>query len=244
MGNKAMIEVSDVTMRFRLNNDKIMSLKEFVTTALRGKLEFQEFTALSDVSFTVQAGETLGLIGRNGAGKSTMLKIISGILKPTKGRVVCRGNVVPMLELGSGFDFDLTGKENIFLNGAILGYSEEFLKAKFDEIVAFSELGQFIDVPIRNYSSGMLARLAFSVATVVNPEILIVDEILSVGDAAFQEKSKRRMLELMGGGTTVLFVSHSLEQIREMCSHVVWLEHGQVKAAGETEQICDLYCKQ
>lgn len=239
-----MIEVSDVTMRFRLNNDKIMSLKEFVTTALRGKLEFQEFTALSDVSFTVQAGETLGLIGRNGAGKSTMLKIISGILKPTKGRVVCRGNVVPMLELGSGFDFDLTGKENIFLNGAILGYSEEFLKAKFDEIVAFSELGQFIDVPIRNYSSGMLARLAFSVATVVNPEILIVDEILSVGDAAFQEKSKRRMLELMGGGTTVLFVSHSLEQIREMCSHVVWLEHGQVKAAGETAQICDLYCKQ
>ena len=226
MSQKTMIEVSDVTMRFRLNNDKILSLKEFVTTALRGKLQYNDFTALEHVSFEVKKGETLGLIGRNGAGKSTMLKVISGILKPTEGSVTCRGNVVPMLELGSGFDFDLTGRENIFLNGAILGYSKEFLHEKYDEIVEFSELGQFIEVPIRNYSSGMLARLAFSIATVVNPEILIVDEILSVGDAAFQEKSKKRMLELMGGGTTVLFVSHSLEQIREMCNRVVWLEHG------------------
>ena len=184
-----MIEVSDVTMRFRLNNDKILSLKEFVTTALRGKLQYNDFTALEHVSFEVKKGETLGLIGRNGAGKSTMLKVISGILKPTEGSVVCRGNVVPMLELGSGFDFDLTGRENIFLNGAILGYSKEFLHEKYDEIVEFSELGQFIEVPIRNYSSGMLARLVFSIATVVNPEILIVDEILSVGDAAFQAKS-------------------------------------------------------
>ena len=241
MSDKAMIEVSHVTMQFRLNNDKIMSLKEFVTTALRGKLEFQEFTALEDVSFSVKAGETLGLIGRNGAGKSTMLKIISGILKPTKGSVTCRGSVVPMLELGSGFDFDLNGQENIFLNGAILGYSEDFLKTKYDEIVEFSELGQFIEVPIRNYSSGMLARLAFSIATVVNPEILIVDEILSVGDAAFQEKSKKRMLELMSGGTTVLFVSHSLEQIREMCSQVIWLDQGHVKAVGDTKSVCDMY---
>ncbi len=239
--NKAMIEVSDVSMRFRLNNDRIMSLKEFVTTALRGKLDYREFTALDHVSFTVEKGETLGLIGRNGAGKSTMLKVISGILKPTEGSVVCHGNVVPMLELGSGFDMDLTGRENIFLNGAILGYGEEFLKAKYEEIVDFSELGQFIEVPIRNYSSGMLARLAFSIATVVKPEILIVDEILSVGDAQFQEKSRKRMLELMGGGTTVLFVSHSIEQIREMCNRVVWLEQGRVQADGEAEEVCDKY---
>lgn len=239
--SKTMIEVSDVTMRFRLNNDKILSLKEFVTTALRGKLSYNEFTALDHVSFTVKQGETLGLIGRNGAGKSTMLKVISGILKPTQGSVTCHGNVVPMLELGSGFDMDLTGKENIFLNGAILGYGEEFLKTKYDEIVEFSELGQFIEVPIRNYSSGMLARLAFSIATVVQPEILIVDEILSVGDAQFQEKSKKRMLELMGGGTTVLFVSHSIEQIREMCKQVVWLECGKVMEIGATSQVCDHY---
>lgn len=239
--SKTIIEAADVSMRFRMNSDRILSLKEFVTTAMRGKLQYQEFTALDHVSFQVKRGETMGLIGRNGAGKSTMLKIISGILKPTEGSLVCRGNVVPMLELGSGFDMDLTGRENIFLNGAILGYSEEFLNGKYDEIVEFSELGTFIESPIRNYSSGMLARLAFSVATVVQPEILIVDEILSVGDAAFQEKSKRRMLELMGGGTTVLFVSHSLEQIREMCSRVVWLENGRVKMQGKTKDVCDEY---
>lgn len=241
MSKKTMIEVSDVTMRFRLNNDRILSLKEFVTTALRGRLQYNDFTALEHVSFTVRKGETLGLIGRNGAGKSTLLKVISGILKPTDGTVACHGNVVPMLELGSGFDMDLNGRENIFLNGAILGYSEEYLKSKYEEIVDFSELGQFIEVPIRNYSSGMLARLAFSVASVVNPEILIVDEILSVGDAGFQEKSRKRMLELMGGGTTVLFVSHSLDQIREMCGRVIWLEHGQVKASGRAEEICNAY---
>ncbi|WP_305117369.1 ABC transporter ATP-binding protein [Acutalibacter muris] len=239
--SRTVIEVSDVSMRFRMNSDRIMSLKEFVTTAMRGKLQYQEFTALDHVSFTVKKGETLGLIGRNGAGKSTMLKIISGILKPTEGSVVCRGNVVPMLELGSGFDFDLTGRENIFLNGAILGYSEDFLNAKYDEIVEFSELGAFIETPIRNYSSGMLARLAFSVATMVHPDILIVDEILAVGDAAFQEKSKKRMLELMGGGTTVLFVSHSLEQVREMCGRVVWLEQGKVKMLGKVNDVCNVY---
>lgn len=239
--SKTMIEVSNVTMRFRMNSDKIMSLKEFVTTALRGKLQYREFTALSHVSFKVKKGETLGLIGRNGAGKSTMLKVISGILKPTEGSVICRGNVVPMLELGSGFDADLTGRENIFLNGAILGYDEAFLKAKYDEIVEFSELGEFINVPIRNYSSGMMARLAFSIATVVKPEILIVDEILSVGDAAFQEKSKKRMLELMGGGTTVLFVSHSIDQIKEMCRRAIWLEHGKIKMEGNAEELCNAY---
>ena len=241
MSKKAVIEVNDVTMRFRMNNDRIMSLKEFVTTALRGKLQYNEFTALSHVSFSVKKGETLGLIGRNGAGKSTLLKVISGILKPTEGSVATQGNIVPMLELGSGFDFDLTGRENIFLNGAILGYSEEYLREKYEEILAFSELGGFIEIPIRNYSSGMLARLAFSVAAMVKTEILIVDEILSVGDSEFQVKSRERMFELMGGGTTVLFVSHNIEQIQEMCSRVIWIENGRIHLEGSAEEVCQAY---
>lgn len=221
--------------------DRIQSIKEYVVQLLRGKIKYEEFWALKNVSFEVERGEVVGIIGHNGAGKSTLLKVISGILKPTGGSLEVHGNVVPMLELGSGFDHDLTGRENIFLNGSILGYSEKYLKEKYEQIVEFSELGKFIDVPIRNYSSGMLMRLAFSIATVVQPEILIVDEILAVGDAAFQEKSKARMLELMSGGTTVLFVSHSLEQIREMCDRVIWLEHGQIKAIGATKEICDAY---
>ena len=241
MDNNTMIRVSDVTMRFRMNNDKILSLKEFVTTALRGKLQYSTFTALEHVSFEVQKGETIGLIGRNGAGKSTLLKIISGIMKPTEGSVECCGNVVPMLELGSGFDMDLSGRENVYLNGAILGYTKPFLDAKFQEILDFSELGDFINIPIRNYSSGMLARLAFSIAAVVKPEILIVDEILTVGDAQFQEKSKRRMMELMSGGATVLLVSHNIKQVRELCSRAVWLEHGRVRAIGEAKKVCDMY---
>ena len=236
-----MIEVRDVSMRFRMANDRISSIKEYAIARLRGKLKYNEFEALKHVSFDVKRGEVIGLIGHNGAGKSTMLKVISGILKPTEGSVIVRGNVAPMLELGSGFDFDMTGRENIFLNGAILGYSEDFLKSKYDEIVAFSEIGQFIDVPLRNYSSGMIARLAFSVATVIVPEVLIVDEVLSVGDASFQEKSRARMMELMSGGTTVLFVSHSLPQIREMCNRVAWLEHGEVQMYGETQAVCDAY---
>lgn len=239
--SRTVIEVNNVTMRFHMNTDRILSLKEFVTRKLSGKIRYEDFTALDHVSLSVHRGETLGLIGHNGAGKSTMLKVISGILKPTEGSVVTQGSVVPMLELGSGFDMDLTGRENIFLNGAILGYSERFLREKYSEIVEFSELEQFIDVPIRNYSSGMLARLAFSVASVVKPEILIVDEILSVGDAAFQEKSRTRMLELMGGGTTVLFVSHNIEQIREMCKRVVWLERGQIRMIGKADEVCDAY---
>lgn len=236
-----MIEVRDVSMRFRMANDRISSIKEYMVARLKGKLQYSEFEALSHVSFDVGRGEVVGLIGHNGAGKSTLLKVISGILKPTEGSVAVHGNVVPMLELGSGFDMDMTGRENIFLNGSILGYSEDFLRAKYDEIIAFSEIGQFIDVPLRNYSSGMVARLAFSIATVVEPEILIVDEVLSVGDADFQEKSKRRMMEMMGGGTTVLFVSHSLEQIREMCGRAVWLEHGQMRLCGEASAVCDAY---
>lgn len=241
MDNNTMIRVSDVTMRFRMNNDKILSLKEFVTTALRGKLQYSTFTALEHVSFEVQKGETIGLIGRNGAGKSTLLKIISGIMKPTEGSVECRGNVVPMLELGSGFDMDLSGRENVYLNGAILGYTKPFLDAKFQEILDFSELGDFINIPIRNYSSGMLARLAFSIAAVVKPEILIVDEILAVGDEGFQAKSRIRMMELMSGGTTVLFVSHDLNQIKDMCDQVIWLDHGKIKMQGKTAEVCEQY---
>lgn len=221
--------------------DRVNSLKEYVVRKVKGKLKYEEFWALKNVSFEVQKGEVLGIIGHNGAGKSTLLKVISGILKPTEGKLEVHGNIVPMLELGSGFDTDLTGRENIFLNGAILGYSEQYLKDRYDDIVAFSELGKFIEIPIRNYSSGMLMRLAFSIATVVQPEILIVDEILAVGDADFQAKSKARMMELMQGGATVLFVSHSLDQIREMCNRVLWLEHGGIKRLGETQNICDEY---
>lgn len=238
-----MIEVKNVSMRFRIANDRISSIKEYAIARLRGKLKYNEFEALKHVSFDVKRGEVMGLIGHNGAGKSTLLKVISGILKPTEGSVIVRGNVAPMLELGSGFDFDMTGRENIFLNGAILGYSEDFLKSKYDEIVAFSEIGPFIDMPLRNYSSGMVARLAFSVATVVVPEVLIVDEVLAVGDADFQEKSRKRMMELMSGGTTVLFVSHSMEQIRQMCNRVVWLERGRVTMFGNVQTLCEEYEK-
>ena len=236
-----MIEVKNVSMSFRMSQDRIQSIKEYLVALIKGKLKYKDFWALRDVSFSVHPGEVLGIIGHNGAGKSTVLKVISGILKPTSGSVSVHGNIVPMLELGSGFDFDLTGRENIFLNGAILGYSRKFLNEKYDDIVAFSELGEFIEMPIRNYSSGMLMRLAFSIATVVNPEILIVDEILAVGDESFQRKSRQRMMELMGGGTTVLFVSHSLDQIREMCDRVLWLDHGQIKMLGETKEVCDAY---
>lgn len=237
----SIITVDNVSMRFRMDKNKTTSLKEWVVTHLLGKQQYEEFSALSDVSFEVKRGEIVGIIGRNGAGKSTLLKVISGIFKPTSGKVVTAGRVAPMLELGSGFDMELSGHDNIFLNGAILGFSEEFLKSKYDEIVAFSELGEFIDMPLKTYSSGMLARLAFSVATMIEPEILIVDEILAVGDAAFQEKSRARMMELMSGGTTVLFVSHSLQQIREMCDRVIWLEHGKVQMMGQTQDVCDQY---
>lgn len=237
------IEVRNVSMRFRMANDRVSGIKEYVIQRLSGKLKYTEFEALKDVSFTVNKGEVVGLIGHNGAGKSTILKVISGILRPSEGSVTVRGNIVPMLELGSGFDMDLTGNENIFLNGAILGYSEEFLKSKYQEIVDFSELSpEFLNMPLRNYSSGMLSRLAFSVATVVEPEVLIVDEVLAVGDADFQKKSMKRMMELMGGGTTVLFVSHSIDQIKKMCNRVVWLDHGRVVEAGSSEAVCVHYC--
>ncbi len=237
----SIVSVKNISLKFKMEQNRANSLKEFCVRWMKRDLKSEDFWALTDVSFDVEKGDVIGIIGHNGAGKSTLLKVISGIMKPTRGTVEAHGNIVPMLELGSGFDMELSGRENIYLNGAILGYSEGFLDSKYNEIVEFSELGDFIEAPLRTYSSGMLARLAFSVACIVEPEILIVDEILSVGDADFQEKSRARMMELMTGGTTVFFVSHSLKQIREMCNKVVWLEHGKIQAIGTTEEICDQY---
>lgn len=235
------IEVSHISMGFKMDMNKVSSLKEWVVTWLKGQSNYQTFWALKDVSFEVNKGEVIGIIGRNGSGKSTLLKIISGLFRPSEGKISVKGRIVPMLELGSGFDPELTGRENVFLNGAILGYTEAFLKEQFDDILEFSELGDFIDMPLKTYSSGMMMRLAFSVATIVQPEILIVDEILAVGDEAFQRKSRAKMLELMGGGTTVLYVSHSLDQIRELCNRVVWLDHGKVVMQGGAAEVCDAY---
>ena len=238
-----MICADHISMCFRMEANGIRSIKEYVVARLKRQLTYSDFWALKDVSFSIEKGETIGVIGHNRAGKSTLLKIISGIMKPTSGSITVTGSIVPMLELGSGFDMELSGRENIYLNGAILGYSKEFLDAKYDDILQFSELEAFINMPLRNYSSGMLMRLAFSIATEVKPEILIVDEILAVGDEHFQDKSRKRMMELMGGGTTVLFVSHDLKQIREMCNRVLWLEHGKVQMMGETDDVCNAYMK-
>lgn len=235
------IDVDHVTMRFRMANDRVMSLKEYIVAILKQRLKYEELTVLDDVSFTINKGEVVGIVGKNGAGKSTLLKLIAGVLKPTSGKISTFGNVVPMLELGSGFDQELSGRENIYLNGAILGYSKEFLDNQYQEILEFSELKDFIEMPLRNYSSGMKMRLAFSVATIVRPEILIVDEILAVGDGGFQNKSKARMLELMGGGTTVLLVSHSIEQIEQMCERVIWLENHKIKMIDKANVVCNAY---
>lgn len=235
------IEINDVSMHFRMPDDKINSIKEFTIRKIKRNLTYKEFVALNHVSFEVKRGEVVGLIGHNGAGKSTLLKVISGILKPSEGSVKVYGNIAPMLELGSGFDMDLTGRENIYLNGAILGFSEDFIKQKEQEIIDFSGIEQFIDMPLRNYSSGMVARIAFSIATVVEPEILIVDEVLSVGDSDFQEKSKKRMMHMMSGGTTVLFVSHDINQIRTMCDRVAWIEHGKLLKFDKANKVCDEY---
>jgi ABC-type polysaccharide/polyol phosphate transport system ATPase subunit len=238
-----LIKVNNVAVKFLIPNDHVNSLKEYFIKKFTGKLRYKEFTALQDISFSVGKGEVIGIIGSNGAGKSTLLKVISGILSPTSGSVQVNGSVAPLLELGAGFDVDLTARENIFLNGAVLGYSKQYLLDKYDEIVEFSEIKDFMDTPIRNFSSGMIMRLAFSIATLVNPDILIVDEILSVGDAHFQKKSLSRMKDLMSGGTTVLLVSHSLEQIRKMCSRAIWIEQGRIMRIGETDDVCDAYLR-
>lgn len=239
-----MIKLEHVSMKFNLGIEKEFSIKQAFVNFFsfnKPKKKKEEFWALKDVSFSVKKGEVVGLIGSNGAGKSTLLKVVSGVMKPTKGKVTVNGVISPMIELGAGFDSELTARENIFLNGAILGYSKEFLESKFEEIVEFSELRDFLDVPVKNFSSGMTAKLAFSIATIVNPEILIVDEILSVGDIKFQEKSKNKMLEMIKGGTTVLYVSHSLDSIKQLCDRVIWLEHGKIVKMGDTKEICQEY---
>ncbi len=246
-----MIDVKNVTMRFKMGIDKGFSFKQLFVNLLDPKMrknktnEKKDFYALSDISFHVDRGEVVGIIGSNGAGKSTLLKIVSGVMKPSNGSVSGHGSIAPMIELGAGFDAELTARENIYLNGAVLGYSKEFIDSKFDEVVEFSELIDFIDVPIKNFSSGMIAKLAFSIATIVNPEVLIVDEILSVGDIKFQEKSKNKMMSLIQGGTTVLYVSHSIETIRELCNRVIWIEHGKLIDVGPADILCDAYfCSQ
>ena len=243
--DEIMIDIENVSMRFNLGIEKGFSFKQFFIDLFnpkkRKKKKIEEFYALSDVDFKVKSGEVIGLIGSNGAGKSTLLKVVAGVMKPTKGRVKVNGNVCPMIELGAGFDMELTARENIYLNGAILGYSKQFIESKFDEIVDFSELSEFLEVPVKNFSSGMIARLAFSIATIVDPEVLIVDEILSVGDLAFQQKSEEKMRSMIGGGTTVLYVSHSVESIKSLCNRVVWLEHGKVIEIGDAKKTCDKY---
>lgn len=239
MGN--VIEIKEVTMKFNMSKERIDNLKEYLIKFLKKQLFFVEFTALDNVSVEIAQGEIFGIIGLNGSGKSTLLKLVSGILKPTSGTVKTVGMISPLIELGAGFDMELTARENIFMNGSVLGYSREFMKEKFEEIIEFAELQDFVEVPLKNFSSGMVARLGFSIATLVKPEILIVDEILAVGDFLFQQKCEQRIQEMMSGGTTVLIVSHSIEQIERLCHRVMWLEHGKVKMIGETAEVCMVY---
>ncbi len=239
--NQPIIEVRDVSMRFNLAKEKNESLKEYFLAMVKGKLHFDEFYALKDVNLTVEPGDFYGLIGLNGSGKSTLLKVISGVYKPTTGSCTVRGTIAPLIELGAGFDMDLTARENIYLNGTVLGFTPKYLDSKFDEIVEFSELRDFLDVPLKNYSSGMVARIAFAIATITKPDILIADEILSVGDFLFQQKCEARMQELMSGGTTVILVSHSIEQIERMCNKVAWIEHGRVRMDGPVHEVCEAY---
>lgn len=235
------IDVSHVSMHFNLMVEKVDSLKEYVVKLLKGKLLYNDFTALNDVSFQVKKGEIVGLVGFNGAGKSTMLKILAGVLTPTAGAVRVIGSVAPLIEVGAGFDPELTARENIYLNGAILGHSKEFMDSKFDEIIDFAELKDFVDVPVKNFSSGMYARLGFAIATMVKPDILIVDEVLSVGDYKFQEKCERRIQKMIDDGVTIILVSHDIGMIERLCTKVIWLEHGQIKDIDSAEKVCAEY---
>jgi len=237
------ISIQNVSMRFNLAKEKHESLKEYFIALTHGGVRFDEFFALSDVSFDIMPGDFYGLIGLNGSGKSTLLKIISGVYKPSAGKVTVNGSIAPLIELGAGFDMDLTARENIYLNGTVLGHSPKYIDSKFEDIVEFSELRDFLDVPLKNYSSGMVARLAFAVATITKPDILIADEILSVGDFLFQQKCEKRMAELLAGGTTVILVSHSIEQIERMCNKVAWLDHGHLRRVGPAAAITAEYRK-
>lgn len=239
--SKNVIEVNNVTMKFNMSKESLDSLKEYFIKLVKRQLFFEQFTALSNVSFNIEKGDVFGIVGFNGAGKSTILKVISGILQPTEGTVKIDGTIAPLIELGAGFDMDLTARENVYLNGTVLGLSPDFIDTKYDEIIDFAELQDFQDVAVKNFSSGMLARLGFAIATVVTPDILIVDEILSVGDFLFQQKCENRISQMMSNGTTVIIVSHSIEQIEKLCNKVIWLEKGKVKMLGETKEVCDAY---
>lgn len=241
MGNNTIITVDHVSMKFNLSSEKFDNIKEYIIKTLKQQVSYNEFWALKDVSFEVEKGDSVGLIGLNGSGKSTMLKTIAGVLKPTKGNVTVRGTMAPLIELGAGFDMDLTARENVFLNGAILGYDKKTMEGFYDSIVEFSELQNFMDVPVKNYSSGMVSRLAFSIATIGSPDILIVDEALSVGDHRFQQKCQERIQGMRAQGTTILFVSHSISQVLDVCNKVVWLEQGNLKMQGDAAEICRLY---
>lgn len=237
----SIIKVDNISMCFNLAEEKTDSIKEYCMKLLKGKLHYNEFYALKNVSFTVKRGDSVALIGHNGSGKSTLLKILAGVMYPTKGGIAINGTIAPLIELGAGFDMELTAKENIYLNGAILGFDRAFMDQHFEEIVEFSELREFINVPLKNFSSGMIARLGFSIATVVKADILIVDEVLAVGDFRFQEKCKKKIAEILAGGTTLLFVSHSAEQVKELCRKAVWLDHGNMMAYGDTEEVYAMY---
>ena len=235
------VSVKNVSMRFNLASEKVDNLKEYFIKLTKNSLKFEEFWALDNVSLDIMPGDFYGLVGLNGSGKSTLLKTIAGVLKPTKGSVDVRGTIAPLIELGAGFDMDLTARENIYLNGAVLGFSKRFMDEHFQDIVDFSELHDFLDVPLKNYSSGMVARIAFAIATVTDPDILIADEVLAVGDYAFQEKCEKRMAQLLEKGTTVIFVSHSTEQVKRLCNKATWLEHGKIIMTGDAETVCDAY---
>lgn len=238
---ETVIEVKDVSMHFNLMVERVDSIKEYVMKLLKGKLLYNDFVALSHVSFDVHKGEIVGLVGLNGAGKSTLLKIIAGVLKPTEGKVITRGTIAPLIEVGAGFDPELTARENVYLNGAILGHDRKFMDSKFDEIIDFAELRNFVDVPVKNFSSGMYARLGFAIATMVQPDILIVDEVLSVGDYKFQKKCEDRIQAMLDKGVTVVLVSHDISMIEKLCTKVVWLEHGHLKDIGPTAKVCKEY---
>ena len=243
MRDDVAISVQDVTMSFNLNKEKVDNLKEYVIKLISHKLEYKKFYALQNISFDVKKGEHLAILGFNGAGKSTLLKTIVGVYKPSSGKVEKQGVIAPLLELGAGFDANYSGKENIFLYGAILGYTREYIQSKYDEIVEFSELGKFINVPLKNYSSGMRARLGFSIATAVEPDVLILDEVLSVGDAKFRTKSLKKVQSMFEKGVTVIFVSHSIEQVKAICDTAILLDHGKIIAKGDVEEVSDIYDK-
>ena len=243
MEKQTMICVDHGDRRIIKKTEKFDSFKEYVIKSLKKQVSYDEFWALKDVSFELKKGDALGLIGLNGSGKSTMLKTIAGVLKPTKGTVTVNGSIAPLIELGAGFDMDLTARENVFLNGALLGYSRKEMEKYYDDIVDFSELQSFMDVPVKNFSSGMVSRLAFAIATIGKPDILIVDEVLSVGDFRFQEKCERRIQNMMDGETTILFVSHNINQVEKLCNKIVWLEKGVVKAFGDAKEIANEYRK-